>query len=242
MSEIRAVVFDIDNTLYDYTDADLAAKAALFSYMKKNFGVAEEKSADIFKKCFAAQKAQLGKHAPAIHSRLIRFQLMLDEIGKPGFPHALHMAHAYWDTFLDHMQPEDGIEALMAALKARGVKVAVGTNMTALIQYEKLTRLGLGTYVDRMVTSEEAGCDKPDAVFYRYLLGVLRLAPAECLFIGDNVINDYQASRDAGLAAAWYAGHPGEHPAEEAAAGNVIRSYRDCIREDGIQIGRTFIK
>lgn len=242
MSEIKAVIFDIDNTLYSYTDANKAGRTALFEYMKNRFGTSEEESAALFEKCFAAQKMQLGKNAPAVHSRLIRFQLMLDEIKKPAFPHALNMAHAYWDTFLDNMKPEDGIADLMRALRLRGIKVAVGTNMTAYIQYEKITKLGLGQYIDRMVTSEEAGVDKPDMRFYLYLLKTLVLAPEECLFIGDNVIRDYKASMDAGLKAAWYAGHPGGHPAEEAAAEDKIMNFKDCLESGGIRLGNIFIK
>ena len=43
----------------------------------------------------------------------------------------------------------------MQALKAKGVGIGIGTDMTAYIQYEKLEKLGLAPYIDWIVTSKE---------------------------------------------------------------------------------------
>ncbi len=39
------------------------------------------------------------------------------------------------------------------------MEIGVATNMTAYMQYEKLEKLGVTSYINRLVTSEDAGAD-----------------------------------------------------------------------------------
>lgn len=55
----------------------------------------------------------------------------------------------------------------MKQLKEQGVYVGICTNMTAEIQYQKIEKLGITRWIDGVVTSEEAGVEKPD---YRIFL------------------------------------------------------------------------
>ena len=49
----------------------------------------------------------------------------------------------------------------MQKLKERGIRIGIGTDMTAHIQYRRLEFLNLSPYIDFIVTSEEAGVEKP---------------------------------------------------------------------------------
>ncbi len=53
----------------------------------------------------------------------------------------------------------------MESLKSRGILVGVGSNMTAYIQYKKLVKLGAAPLTDWILTSEEAGEQKPSEKF-----------------------------------------------------------------------------
>ena len=55
-----------------------------------------------------------------------------------------------------------GAAEALDGLKAMGLAEGIGTNMTADYQFAKLERLGLMERVDFLVTSEEAGAEKPD--------------------------------------------------------------------------------
>ncbi len=67
---------------------------------------------------------------------------------KPLFPHALNMYHAYWDTLIRQAQPSPGVQKFMQELKKRGIRIGIGTDMTAYVQYKKLSALGLYSYID----------------------------------------------------------------------------------------------
>ena len=102
---IKTVIFDIDNTLYDYDKNHVYGMKALADYCESAFGKSEEE----MRKCYKeAQKVMLGRirtDTAAIHSRLLRTQIMLELWEKPLFPHAVNMYHAYWDTLIRQAQP-----------------------------------------------------------------------------------------------------------------------------------------
>ena len=64
-------------------------------------------------------------------------------------------------------------------LRAAGVKVAICTNMLADIQMEKLEYLGIADKVDCLVTSEEAGVDKPGSAIFWLAMHKCRCLPEE---------------------------------------------------------------
>ncbi len=117
----------------------------------------------------------------------------------------LELYDCYWETLLSAMELEDHIEEVMKELKARGIRIGVGTNMTARIQYRKLQLLGLGKYLDFVVVSEETLFDKPDSRFFSVVQEKARCLAEECLFVGDNFNLDYQGAKHAGMHALWYA-------------------------------------
>ena len=227
LDTVRAVIFDLDDTMYNYRAADEAAFAAVADYAKKRFGLEMEKTRELHDRCFARQKRELGENQAGIHSRIVRFEKLLEELKKPVFPHALNMTDLYWNTFLDNMTPEPGITELLRVLRLRGIQTAVGTNMTSYIQYRKITKLGIGQYIDMVCTS--------------FLLTKLGRAPGECVYIGDNARRDYEGAEQAGIPAVWYAARPGVHPEEEAKTVRRITDYSSCLKEDGINLGGIFI-
>lgn len=210
---IKAVIFDIDNTLYSYDEAHPVAYQALKDYAFGEFGWSGEEFDRIHQRAQRELKTVMGDVA-AIHNRLIRYQNMLEAEGLPLFPHALHMEALYWDTLIEASSPSPGAEAAMAALKTWGVRIGIGTDMTARVQLRKLTHLGLLPYIDFMVSSEEASVEKPSAALFERCVQKSGCQAAECLFVGDSLKKDYYGALGAGLQAVWY--RPGGQSGEEA--------------------------
>ena len=86
--------------------------------------------------------------------------------------------------------------------------------MTAYIQYKKLEKLGVLKYLDFIVTSEEAGEEKPTPRFFELCVKKAGCKPEECVFIGDSLKKDVQGAADAGLAAVWYDPEDSGDPAD----------------------------
>ena len=202
---IKTIIFDIDNTMYSFKTGNQAGMAALCAYAKEQFGITEGEFLDKFKKGKKLAEDRVGTDTAAIHNRLIRIQVILELMGKPLFPHALNLYHCYWDALLASAKPEPGLLEAMEALKAAGLTLGVGTDMTAYIQYKKLERLGAAPYIDFITTSEEVGAEKPSPRLFLECVRKAGVPAGECLFIGDSLAKDVRGAIGAGMLAFLYA-------------------------------------
>lgn len=203
MGEIRALVFDLDNTLYDYYARHDKGYEELSGYAQRELGFSREGFDRAYDRTMDKVTEHLGKGAAAIHDRYVRFQILLEDAHLPLSPHALAMVHAYWDTFLEVLEPFAGVREALSSLKREGYTLGIGTNMLADYQLLKLEKMDLLGFFDFMVSSEEAGAEKPEKEFFWYCLGKAGCRPEECLFIGDDLTLDVKGAKEAGLHALW---------------------------------------
>ena len=221
---IRTVIFDIDNTLYDFWKTNRIALDAVSSYTQEQFGWTADRFEDAYKEIQDEMLDRMGMTG-SCRSRILRFQGMLENAEIPIGAHPLRMYHLYWDTLLEAAVPEPGAAELLRQLKNRGLRIGIGTDMTAYMQYRKLEKLGMIDWVDFMVCSEEAGFEKPDPRFFARCLEKTGCTAAETLFIGDHPDKDVQGALHAGMKALWY--HPGGKPGTGNAA--EIRRFDEVI-------------
>lgn len=207
-SIVKAVLFDIDNTLYDYDSADAQAKEAVYAYCWQKFGWKAEET----KRYQEEARTQIehhikdvsGRDTAVLHNRLIRFQKMLENNHLPLMPHAISLYNVYWDTLISSMEVSGELVDYIKYLKENGIKIGIATDMTAHIQFRKLEKLSLLSFVDFVVTSEEAGCEKPEKAFYELCIEKAGFLPEECLMIGDSLQKDVSGARAAGMQALHY--------------------------------------
>ena len=224
---VKAVVFDIDNTLYSYDAAHAVAWEALCAYARENLGM----DADVFlQQHKAAQKTvkeRLGADVAALHDRQLRYQVLLEENGKP-LHHAIAMNELYWNTLIAAAKPNPGIMECLAALKEKGYILGIGTDMTVDYQLKKLVSLQMLPYFDFIVSSEEVNVEKPHEKLFACCARKAKVPVNECLFVGDNLKKDYYGSSAAGMQAVWYCPDPA---AVEANPGVCAVSHYDRLRE-----------
>ncbi len=228
--KIKTVIFDIDNTLYSYDENHIYGMKAMEDYCKSAFGISREEMDQYYKKSGQLVINRIGSEVAAIHSRLLRTQCMLELMGQPLFPHAINMYHAYWDTLIRQSQPAKGALEFIKELKKRNIRIGIGTDMTAYIQYKKLEALGVAPYVDFIVTSEEAGVEKPHPHFFEVCVDKAKVRAEECAFVGDSLKKDVEGASENGLKGIWYT--KGEEVQGESKY-PLIRSYDevdiDCL-------------
>ncbi|MGM9537756.1 MAG: HAD family hydrolase [Candidatus Onthomonas sp.] len=205
---LKAVLFDIDNTLYSYDRAHAVAYARLLDYGASRLGLDQDAFQRLHKEAMAQVNAVLGIPCASMHNRLLRYQRMLELAGLPLHPHALEMESLYWDTLIDAAQPSPGALPCLEALKAAGYTIGVGTDMTLDYQLKKLTRMEMLPYIDFVVTSEEVLAEKPEAKLFLRCAEKAGAAPEQCLFIGDSLKKDVAGARAVGMDALWYQPDP----------------------------------
>ncbi len=209
---IKEVIFDIDDTLYSYEKGHIEGMRRMGLYVQENFGVSPEKFREEYKEIQQEITERLGNDNAAIHSRSLRIQNLLERWGQPLFPHVRKLYRAYWDGLLEESRPEPGALRCMEELKRMGISIGIGTDMTAMMQYEKLETFGFAPYINHMVTSQEAGAEKPHRDMMELCIKKSGAKPGECMFVGDHFQKDVCGAIRCGMHGVWYNPEGKERP------------------------------
>ncbi|MDY3909030.1 MAG: HAD-IA family hydrolase [Eubacterium sp.] len=199
----KAVIFDLDDTLYDYDSINKKALDIVFENTGKEFSCTVQKVADAFEIARKEVKECLGQTAAA-HNRMLYFQRTLEHLRQNPLLYSEEMYNLYWDYMLQHMELNDGVIDVLEYCRKMGIKVGICTDLTAHIQHRKLKRLGIASYISALVTSEEAGSEKPNQAIFRMILAKLCVKPDEALYVGDSLEKDIIGAQNAGMDAVWF--------------------------------------
>ncbi|MBT2477882.1 HAD family hydrolase [Streptomyces sp. ISL-94] len=200
---IRAVLWDIDDTLFDYTGADAAGLSRQLEAegIAERYGTPEQALAlwrEITDRHWARFAAGEGTFQGQRQDRVREF------LGQPAM--TADEADAWFDRYVEHYKAEwtafpDGVPALDAL--AGGYRHGVLSNSSTVNQEPKLRRLGLRDRFEVLVCAVELGVSKPEAGAFLAACDAMGLAPADVAYVGDQPEIDARGARDAGLLAVW---------------------------------------
>jgi 2-phosphoglycolate phosphatase len=179
---IHAVLFDLDGTLAD-TAPDLASAL--------NRLLAER-----------GRDAVPLAHARRVTSSGARGMLRVGFGIEPQHAEYDALRTRFLDLYAENICREtrlfDGIVDLLAALDGRGLPWGVVTNKAERFTFPLLDALGLGARTACVVGGDTTGRAKPHPDPLLHAARALDLAPAACLYLGDD-LRDVQAARAAGM-------------------------------------------
>ena len=195
----KAIIFDTDNTLYSYAPANELALKSVFTKAEILLDV----NRNLFEKKFKEARNEIKKricNQASSHSRLLYFQRTLELLGfKTQLLFTLDLEQTYWRTFLQSCKLFPNVRDLLHKLNDLNIQTAIITDLNSQIQFRKIIFFGLEKYFDYVVTSEEAGSDKPNKAPFELALKKLDLMPNQCWMIGDNLKADILGGKNCGL-------------------------------------------
>ena len=195
----KAIIFDTDNTLYPYAPAHAEATREVELKIEKMLGIKKDIFRSAFKESRKEIKDRLGDVASS-HSRLLYMQSTLEKLGLgTRILLSLDLEQTYWRTFLNNCRLFPDVLSFIHLLKSRGIITANITDLTAQIQFRKLVYFGLDELFDFVVTSEEAGKDKPDKQSFELALKKLKVDPKNVWMIGDDPKSDMAGASQMGI-------------------------------------------
>ncbi len=232
-----AVLFDTDNTLYDYTPANAMAERAVEAKVQNLLGVSPDVFRATYKQSKREIKAQLGNTASS-HSRLLYFQRLLELLGfKAQLMTALDLEQTFWRTFLANAPLFPDVLELLEDLRYYNIATAIVTDLTSHIQLRKLTYFHLEETFDAVVTSEEVGADKPDPRNFELVLKKLGLTKDHSIWmVGDNPATDIVGGRHIGAVT-----FQKLHPGVSVGTGEMTPDYTFEHFKDLLQVVRKYI-
>lgn len=190
------VLFDTDNTLYPYDIAHQSAMEEVRNRFIKDFNVNEKIFDKIYTQSRNMVKNQLDGTASS-HSRLLYFQYMLENLGLGSqVMHALDLEQAYWRVFLSNANLFDNVLNLLEDIRILTIPSIIVTDLTSQIQFRKMVYFGLDKYFNYIVTSEEAGFDKPHKAPFELAIKKIKDPGKTIWMIGDNHVNDIRGAKE----------------------------------------------
>ena len=190
-----AVLFDTDNTLYEYQPCHEAGLSAVLNKSSNLFNIDNNSFKKSLEKVKKSIKSRLGPTASS-HSRLLYFQGVLEDLGLGSqVLTALDLEQTYWREFLNSALLFDGVIDLLDDLKYLNIPTAVVTDLTAQIQFRKIFYFKLHNHFNYIVSSEEAGFDKPNPKPFLLALKKIKPKGKNIWMIGDNLEADIVGSR-----------------------------------------------
>ncbi len=199
MQGIRAVLFDLDDTLYDRLPA---VRRYASTYFLRDFGPRlEDVGSERLSGMVVRADGGPSRSGPEA-MRAIRRELPWKNSHNSPSPQEL-LAH--WREYFPYCArgtPE--MRNTLATLKSGGFLLGIVTNGVGLGQNRKIDVLGIRAYLDCVVISGEFGVRKPDPRIFHEALRRLSVSARYGLFVGDNPVVDIAGAQSAGMEAVWF--------------------------------------
>jgi 2-haloacid dehalogenase len=194
------LLFDADNTLFDYTKAEDSALGETFnSFSYKYHSGILERYQQINHQMW--EKFEQGQIAAA-DLRWKRFQILLDEIG------IKLDSEKFSNRYLKGLaKAVDLIPGAMKALEilADQYHMALVTNGLSDVQHSRLKLSGIGSFFEKIFISEELGAPKPEIRFFDAVFREIGNPPKNCvLIIGDSLSSDIRGGIQYGIDTCWF--------------------------------------
>jgi len=216
---IRALSFDLDDTLWDCAPAIRHAEATLHDWFTRE---TPRIAARHDTRSLAAHRAGVLAGHPELAcdvtaSRRLAIERLLVEHDYPAA--RVDEAFAVFHRARSEVVPYDGVPELLAALGER-YRLAAITNGNA-----DLGQIGLARHFDVMLAASVDNAPKPAPDMFHDCLDRLGIEAHELLHIGDNASTDVGGARRAGVRALWFNGRgdvwPDALPPPELEAGSI---------------------
>lgn len=197
-SDLKAIFFDIDDTLYSTSEF---AKTARLNSVHAMIGAGlRMKVAD----CFRELKQIIDEFGPNFEHHYNKLLLRISSDLYAGINSAVIVAAAvvaYHETKVHQLKPYEDVKEVLQTLKAAGLPLGVITDGLEIKQAEKLIRLKLLDYIDpqAIFITGQIGIGKTNVKIYENACQTLGFPPTSCMYVGDNPINDIDPPNKIGM-------------------------------------------
>ena len=217
---LRAVLFDLDDTLFDHRICARTALTTLYeaydAFRNRPFADVERLHASFLE---ALHVRVTSGELPLEQARRERFRRLFAAVGvTPGDDVVAEAAETYRGGYMKIRRAIAGAAGLLAAVSHR-CQVGIVSNNLLEEQQGKLRQCGLDRFIDELVVSEETGMSKPDPRIFQIALDRLGRRADEVVMVGDSWAADVLGARAAGIRAIWF--NPDCAPSPEPEAGVV---------------------
>ncbi|MDK2947578.1 MAG: putative hydrolase of the superfamily [Methanolobus sp.] len=187
---IRGVIFDMDNTLFDFVEAKIIACTEVVGFL--GAGDPEE----LFE--YFRRETHGFENPENIRD------YMLDN-GIDPLEKYQSCVKIYETQKIDHIRLYPYVRETLEELNEIGMVLGIVTDANSDNARKRLVKTGLEDMVHSLTAHDMTGTKKPDLTPFKYALETMRLKASETLFVGDSLRRDIAPSKQLGMMAAYAA-------------------------------------
>lgn len=223
----RAILFDLDDTICDYSAARTLRLRVAFSLDGE--GRPSGREDETLNEMIAAS---IATHPHGVD----HFPELFRQFGQDDGEAAARAAAWYRGNRFHGLElfagAREALQAVRSAHTLPGLERQVGiiTNGPTEVQRAKLMLLGLEGLVDFVLISEEFGAAKPDPSIYHAAVARMGVEPGDVVFVGDTAEFDMAGAHAAGIRSVWINAESKEWPGPGRAPDQMVRHIRDVPR------------
>ncbi len=174
---LKAVLFDLDNTLIDFTKMKrMSVEAAIDAMIDAGLDISRDegltKLYDLYE-----------KHG--IEYQTIFNDFLMEELGHVDYKILGNAIAVYRKTKLAYLEPYPHVTSTLTKLSKSGLKLGVITDASALQAWIRLCSIKLHHIFDLVITFDDTGKHKSEGLPFKKALRELNLKPKEVLMVGD---------------------------------------------------------
>lgn len=180
---MRAVLFDLDDTLYPEIEYVKSGFGAVARYLGARVAFDAEVLLD--RMLALLQRDGRGKV----------FDTLLDELGI-YMPQRVSLLLYLYRSHRPVIRLYDDAQITLRELRQHGLQIGIITDGMGAVQRRKVAALGLNRLTDIILCTDELGREywKPSLVPYQVALEYLDVEPAEAAYVGDNPQKDFHGA------------------------------------------------
>jgi len=202
---LKAVLFDMDNTLFDFVAVKLIACSEILFYLGEGDRNLRTDPAELFR--YFLRGTYGFEDYENIKDYMQERKLFTEQAYR-------QCCEIYDREKLQNLELYPGVRDTLGELKKLGLRLAIITDADKHHAHARLTRVGLLDSFEFLVSADMTGTKKPDPAHFLFALDALGLEPEESLVVGDSIKRDMAPARRLGLKTA-YASYGDWRPAEE---------------------------
>jgi len=188
---IRAVLFDLDNTLIDFWKfKNNCVSSALDTMIKAGMKVEKKKAEKIIQGIYDER----GMEYPHIFE-----DLMKKSIGRVDYRILAHGVMAYRKARASNLQAYPQVKETIIKLKKKGYKIAILSDAPRQKAWMRIVLIGIDRLMDAVVTFDDTGKKKPHSLPFKKAIEKLKVKPQEILMVGDSIHKDMQGAKALGM-------------------------------------------
>ncbi len=207
---IKAILFDVDNTLIDFWKMKTeSCKAAIDAMIAAGLKMSEKEALKLLYELYEIH---------GIESQRIFQQFTKKVYGKENYKLISHGVIAYRKMRESYLVPYPKVIPTLIELKKMGYKLAIVSDAPIMEAWMRLAALKLDDFFDEIVTKADARKQKTSPAPFNVALRKLGIKSAEAIMIGDRITRDVNTAKKIGLHTV-YARYGDENPPKPGMSG-----------------------